>query len=163
VDVCDVDAARGLALGLPAIEETCRPSIEHGKILKVEDDMVNDPSQIETRELRLCEVCRAEPHERDKFCRRCGASLNASEGAQGASAASSARDTSSLPQERYPLVSGRLLAAAVSGISPHVAPSHNRLFKWLISALLSVLIWLIIVLLSPLDAYATAKTISKQI
>jgi hypothetical protein len=34
---------------------------------------------------------------------------------------------------------------------------------WLISALLSIPILLIIALLSPLDAYATAKTIPKQI
>jgi hypothetical protein len=40
---------------------------------------------------------------------------------------------------------------------------HNRLFKWLVSDLLSIPIWLIIVLLSPLDAYATAKMTSKQI
>ena len=39
--------------------------------------MVYDLSQIETRDLRLCDVCRAEPHERDKFCRRCGVRLDA--------------------------------------------------------------------------------------
>jgi|SRR5262245_10127905 len=123
-----------------------------------------DPSQIETRDLRLCEACMAEPRERDKFCRRCGARLGASDGVQSISAASSsARITTSLPQDASPLVSGRLIAAAVSGVSIHVAPLHNRLLKRLISALLSIPIWLIIVLLSPIDAYATAKTISKQI
>jgi hypothetical protein len=61
------------------------------------------------------------------------------------------------------MVSGRLLAAVVSGVSPRIAPLHNPLLKWLISALLSIPILLIIVLLSPLDAYAAAKTISKQI
>src|SRR5262245_39130276 len=126
--------------------------------------MVYDQSQIETKDLRLCEVCGAEPRGRDKFCRRCGARLDASREAQSLNAASSsARVTSSLPQDMYTHVSGRLLAVAVSGISSHVAPLHNGLFKWLISALLSIPIWLIIVLLSPLDAYSTAKTISKRI
>jgi len=126
--------------------------------------MVYDLSQIETKDLRLCEVCGAETRGRDKFCRRCGSRLDASGEVQRVSAASSsARVTSSPPQDMYTQVSGRLLAAAVSGISSHVAPLRNRLFKWLISALLSIPIWLIIVLLSPIDAYATAKTISKQI
>jgi hypothetical protein len=126
--------------------------------------MVYDLSQIDTKDLRLCDVCRAEPHERDKFCRRCGARLVASGVTQSAVAASSsARATSSFPQDMYLMFSGRLLAAVVTGISPRISPLHNRLFKWLISALLSIPILLIIVLLSPLDAYATAKTISKQI
>jgi hypothetical protein len=126
--------------------------------------MAYDLSHVETRDLWLCEVCRAERRERDKFCRRCGARIDASGGAQIVNAApSSARATSSLPQDISPLVSSRLVAAALSGISTQGAPSHNRLFKWLISALLSIPIWLIIVLLSPLDAYTTAKTISKQI
>jgi len=126
--------------------------------------MANDLSQVETRDLWLCEVCMAERRERDKFCRRCGARLDASDGAQSVSAAPSlARATFSLPQDISPLVSGRLVAAALSGISTQGAPSHNRLFKWLISALLSIPIWLIIAPLSPLDAYTTAKTISRQI
>jgi hypothetical protein len=50
----------------------------------------------------------------------------------------------------------------MSGISHHTAPLQNHLSKLLISALLAIPIWLIIMLLSPLDAYATAKTISKQ-
>jgi predicted amidophosphoribosyltransferase len=123
--------------------------------------MAYDLSHVETRDLWLCEVCRAERRERDKFCRRCGARIDASGGAHVAP--SSARATSSLPQDISPLVSSRLVAAALSGISTQGAPSHNRLFKWLISALMSIPIWLIIVLLSPFDAYTTAKTISKQI
>jgi hypothetical protein len=130
----------------------------------VEDDMVSDQSQIETKGIKLCEGCRAKPLERDKYCRRCGARLDTSDSGQGVSPdTSSARVTSPLPQDMHTLVSGRLLAAAVSGLSSHVAPLHNRLFKWLIFALLSIPIWLIILLLSPLDAYATAKTISNQI
>ncbi len=126
--------------------------------------MAYDLSQIETRDLRLCEACKAEPRECDKFCRRCGVRLGALGGTQSVSAASSsACATSSLSQDTYHRVSGRLVAAAVTGISYHIAPLHNRLSKRLISALLSIPIWMIIVILSPLDAYATAKTISKQI
>jgi hypothetical protein len=88
--------------------------------------MVYDLSQIETRDLRLCDVCRAEPHERDKFCRRCGARLNALDVTQSVGAASSStRVTSSFPQDMCLMFSGRLLAAVVTGISPRIAPLHS--------------------------------------
>jgi len=125
--------------------------------------MLNDPSQIETKELSICGICQAEPRECDKFCRRCGTMLGEAGGTQSGSAASSAHATSSLSQDLYHRVSGRLVAAAVSGISNHTATLQNHHSKLLISALLAIPIWLIIMLLSPLDAYATARTISKQI
>jgi len=126
--------------------------------------MIYDISKIETRDLRLCEACSAEPREYDKFCRRCGAKLDASGGTQSAGVdSSSTRATSSLIPDRYALVSVRLVAAAMTGLSNHIAPLNNRFFKGLISALLSIPIWLIIMLLSPIDAYATAKTISRRI
>jgi|SoiMethySBSTD1v2_1073268.scaffolds.fasta_scaffold02169_7 predicted amidophosphoribosyltransferase len=123
-----------------------------------------DLSQIETRGLRLCGACKAEPREYDIFCRRCGARLDASGATQSAGAASSSSyATSSLSQSIYHRASGRLVAAVVTDISHHIAPLHNRLSQRLISTLLSIPIWLIIMLLSPLDAYAMAKAISKQV
>ncbi|HKQ75316.1 MAG TPA: hypothetical protein VJ810_16575 [Blastocatellia bacterium] len=126
--------------------------------------MIYDLSKIETRDLTLCEVCSSEPREYDKFCRRCGARLDASGRTPSAGVdSSSTRATSSLSPDRYALVSGRLIAAAMTGLSNHIAPLNNRFSKGLISALLSIPIWLIIMLLSPIDAYATAKMISKRI
>jgi hypothetical protein len=126
--------------------------------------MVYDLSRIETRDLGLCETCKTKPRECDKFCRQCGARLGSSgETLRVSAASSSISATSPLSQDMRAMVTGRLAAAALTGISYSVAPLHNRHFKWLISALLSIPIWLIIVLLSPLDAYTTAKTISKQI
>jgi hypothetical protein len=64
--------------------------------------MVYDQSQIETKDLRPREVCKAEPRGRDKFYRRCGTRLDASGEAQSVSApSSSAQVTSSLPQDMY--------------------------------------------------------------
>src|SRR5215510_16601133 len=119
--------------------------------------MADDRSQIETRGLRLCDACQAEPRECDKFCRRCGTRLGTSGRARSVTAASTVCTTSPLSQDSFHQVSGRLIEFAVTGISYHTAPLHNRLAKRLISALISIPIWLIIVLLSPLDAYATAK------
>jgi hypothetical protein len=122
-----------------------------------------DPSQLETGELRQCEVCQAWPRECDKFCRRCGSRLGASGEIQSVGMATSARTTSRLSQDVYHRVSGPLVAVVTTNISNHTAPLSNRFVKQLISALMSIPIWLIIVLLSPLDAYATVKTISKGI
>lgn len=126
--------------------------------------MSYDLSKIETRDLRLCEACSANPREYDKFCRRCGARLDASGGTQSACVTSaSTRVTSSLAQDMLALAPGRLAVVALIGLSYHIAPLNNRLSKGLISALLSIPIWLIIMLLSPADAYAMARMISKRI
>lgn len=63
----------------------------------------------------------------------------------------------------YRSVSGPLLQAVVAGVSakPSTRPL-SRMGKRAILALLSIPIWLIIVLLSPLDAYAAAKSLSRQ-
>lgn len=61
------------------------------------------------------------------------------------------------------MVSGLPVAAAVSGVPTRGAPSHIRLFKWLIFAPLSISLSPIIAPLSSLDDYAIAKTISKRI
>src|SRR5262249_50912182 len=122
--------------------------------------MVCDPSQIETKDLRLCPACQAEPHDRDKFCRRCGARLDEPNIGRAVSIGFSARGISPLPEHNYHRVSCPLVAAVTAGISTNTGQTQSRLAKRLISALISIPIWLIIVLLSPFDAYATAKTIS---
>ncbi len=62
--------------------------------------MVYDQSLIKTKDLRPCEVYKAEPRGRDKFYRRCDRRLDALGEAQSVSApSSSAQVTSSLPQE----------------------------------------------------------------
>jgi hypothetical protein len=66
-------------------------------------------------------------------------------------------------QGDYHSISGALVAAVATGISQSKAQLHSRLAKWLLSALVSIPIWLLIVLLSPFDAYATARAISKQV
>jgi hypothetical protein len=125
--------------------------------------MIYDLSKIETRDLRLCEACRTKPHECDKYCRRCGARLHTPGATEGGGDSSSTRATSSLQQDVYMPVSGRLVAVASTSLTYHIAPLNNRLTKGLISALLSIPIWMIIMILSPFDAYVTARTISKRI
>jgi hypothetical protein len=125
----------------------------------MEETMISDLSQIETRGLRLCPACLAEVRELDKFCRRCGARLGNLWENDSVHFAPSGHNTSQLAQRSYQSISGALVAAVATGISHNTPQLHSRLAKWLISALVSIPIWLLIVLLSPFDAYVTARAI----
>jgi hypothetical protein len=106
----------------------------------------------------LAEVC-----EHDKFCRRCGVRLSNPSENDSDHFVSSGSNTPQLAQGAYQSMSGALIAAVATGISHNTAQPHSRLTRWLISALVSIPIWLLIVLISPFAAYATARAISKQV
>ena len=125
--------------------------------------MISDLSQIETRGLKLCPACLAEAREPDKFCRRCGVRLSKPRENDSGRFAPSGHNTYHPVQGAYQSISGALVAAVAMAISHNTVQPHSRLVKWLISALVSIPIWLLIVLLSPFDAYATARAISKQV
>jgi hypothetical protein len=59
----------------------------------------------------------------------------------------------------YRRVSGPLVDAVVAGVAVHSNQERNHFMRRAILALISIPIWLIIVLLSPLDAYAAAKNL----
>jgi hypothetical protein len=64
----------------------------------------------------------------------------------------------------YRRVSGPLVNAVVTGaLSAPSSESHSAFIKRVILALISIPIWLIIVLLSPLDAYAAVKNLARQV
>jgi len=143
----------------------------------------NRPDQAETAPLVLCHTCSAEARDRDRFCRRCGANLAAApSGAAIAPAeaglliASPGPSPSTSPYGTSPLtqtainhrvsghrVSGTLLATITNGVPANLAAySLNRVARRVIIALISIPIWLLIILLSPLDAYFAARAIAKQ-
>jgi hypothetical protein len=103
----------------------------------------------------------ADARELDKFCRRCGGRLSNPWENDCGHFAKSGFNTYQLERGVYQSISGMLIAAVAKGISHNTEQLHNRLAKWLISALVSLPIWLLIVLLSPFDAYAVARAISK--
>jgi len=66
--------------------------------------------------------------------------------------------------EVYHRISGPLVNAVVTGAL--AAPSignESPYLKRLVLALISIPIWLIIILLSPLDAYAAVKNLARQV
>lgn len=133
-----------------------------------------ETGQIKTATVKGCVSCPGGILDSDKFCRWCGASQNAIAASGGMSVERSAI-VSGVPwsyatrtiepldmPNNFHRVSGPLVSAVVAtlatGPASHVRESFSAKA---IAALLSFPLWLIIVLLSPLDAYAAAKNLSR--
>src|SRR5262249_10714563 len=131
--------------------------------------------QMETVGLALCHACQAELRKGDRFCRRCGARQNGSaelavtkdDLSESLMVADTDKLTplwvtsSSVKVNSYHPFSGPLAKAIAVGVSTGSLPSfYSPLVKKIILWLITIPIWLIIVLLSPLDAYATVKSAS---
>jgi len=127
--------------------------------------------------VKACSTCSGGLLETDTFCRWCGAhQLDGVTGEQPISATLSipaasselARYTTSRLQPQgtdtnlYRRVSGPLVSAVIASVSANASPEQSRWMKKAILALISIPIWLMIVLLSPLDAYAAAKNLLKE-
>jgi hypothetical protein len=135
--------------------------------------MRGDPSTSDTKDLKVCLACRTEAREQDRFCRHCGASHSATlvsrtsnnltSGSLNYGNSSPRYNTFPLaPAKTYRCVSRSLVNIVTIGVSANAAGYlDNHLIRRVILALLLIPIWLIIILLSPLDAYATAKTIAE--
>jgi hypothetical protein len=119
----------------------------------------------ETKGLKFCYVCRAEARKTtDKFCRRCGArqifdtaqfNLNRQEPAVPAHTES----LSTAVQLRQ--LSGPLVRVVTEEISAQASTKLKSPYsKGLFLAVLSILIWLLMVLLSPIDALIAARGIT---
>jgi hypothetical protein len=150
-----------------------------------------DAQQAATVLVKACSACSSGLLERDKFCRWCGApqtySLSPLAYCQervsreqvsreqlsqdrmlSVSLSLSPYTTSALSHAAiddrpYRRVSGPLVKALVAGVSGgRSIESSGRVSRSLVQALVSIPIWLMIVLLSPLDAYVAAKAISRE-
>ena len=128
--------------------------------------------------VKACNSCSSGLLERDKFCRWCGArqpgfdavgSTGVQEAPTGATTCSAAlRATVALgPGARadvYRRISGPLVSAVVTGaLSAPSTENQSAFIRRVILALISIPIWLIIILLSPLDAYAAVKNLARQV
>ena len=139
-----------------------------------------EPEEAETTGLRRCDACGAEQVDRDKFCRRCGASQTRnvcqSMGVAGNVVRGVACEVSGVADrsgcETGPLsgsgtlrrsFSGPLVSLVAQKLSEDASSlTAHRWMKFLVSMIVAVPLWLMIVMLSPFDAYAAAKELSKQ-
>src|SRR5262245_2503022 len=131
----------------------------------------------ETIGLNQCLICGAEQIDCDKFCRRCGArqsrtidrSTNITSGVTtGCTDRSkfSGYNTRPFPVHRSQRLScsDQLVSIMTQELSERTSSIRaNRWVMHLISVLVTAPIWLMIVLLSPLDAYLAAKNIAKHV
>ena len=129
-----------------------------------------------TNEIRICGACSADLLERDKYCRRCGTRQPTTTAittnvitVSGILASNiieplPAAPTSALSEaDTYHKVSRPLVEAVTAGLTTNAfGKSHSRLVRQSLSVLLSIPIWLMIILLSPFDAFFAAKHISSQ-
>lgn len=123
------------------------------------------PQLPETVAMKQCHSCGAELIERDKFCRRCGISQrfrnDSSNELQHKSECTTKRFSESGGMHQS--FSGSLVHAVTTGVSQRTtALQTNRWTMRLVGALVAVPLWLMIMLLSPLEALAAAKAISDQ-
>jgi hypothetical protein len=126
--------------------------------------------------VKACAWCSGGLLEYDKFCRWCGehqpdlvSTSSRLSAAQIVTASSSLSPytTSALEREEaqaaiYRRVSGPLVSAIVAGVSTESLHMCSRLMKKAVFALISIPIWMIIILLSPFDAYAAAKSLLRE-
>jgi hypothetical protein len=129
---------------------------------------------IKTAAIRACRSCADGILDRDKYCRWCGELQEAM--TTSFSAAVESRPIALREPTRYLTtelcqvtpttnlhrVSGPLISAVVATLATGpVSKPKRSLFANAIAALLSLPLWLMIVLLSPLDAYAAARNLSR--
>ena len=134
--------------------------------------------QAETVAIRACGACRGGLLESDRFCRWCGthqsdisadrrpvpeAALYEGNNSTPLYTTSALQEVNAKPG-LYHSVSGPLVRAVIAGIPVGASGQlYSHMLRKAVLALVSVPIWMIIVLLSPLDAYVAAKAISREI
>lgn len=147
--------------------------------------MMSQIDQGKTVALKRCYACGAELKERDRFCRRCGVNLDRGVTSLivGDSQSASIRRASIAPSLSPDVTSAlteadvycpdpSLLTKAVAALTKAVAAGvlTSPLSRWdspaarmMILVFISIPIWLVIVLLSPLDAYTAARAALQRV
>lgn len=123
-----------------------------------------------TQAIVPCAACKAGLPQDSKFCRWCGTQLSVDSDETerltfDAVSLPRAYKTAPLtPPNFYHPVSGPLVTALVAGVPRRTSYSTaGGLTKRMLLALMAVPIWVMIILLSPIDAYASAKIIGQRI
>ena len=132
-----------------------------------------ESDQTTTVVIKPCRSCGAALIADSKYCRSCGAAQSDTSppDSRTISAGDAVREplerfaTTRLSQQKlYHPVSGPLVSAVAEGVPANLARSAAAGFsKRLLLALMAIPIWVMIILLSPLDAYTSAKIIGNRI
>lgn len=144
---------------------------------------MSDRNLDETLQVKACPTCGAGLLETDRYCRWCGrrqtgrAEPSSKGDCQGdrmetvgeavrepAAYVTSTLQLRAVESDRYHSVSAPLVDALATGMAGNEQPLLcTGLVRKTLATLMAVPIWLILVLLSPLDAFVAAKSVSKSI
>lgn len=133
-----------------------------------------ESDQTTTVAIKPCRSCGAGLIEESKFCRLCGAAqthtlppaspTTVSVGCSWPEPLQQYATTRISQLRLYHPVSGPLVNAVAAGVPTSASGSRRgSLSKRMLLALMAIPIWLLIILLSPLDAYASARIIGNRI
>jgi predicted amidophosphoribosyltransferase len=107
--------------------------------------------------LKQCHDCGYELRDRDRYCRRCG--IRQQEHTEPMTQRFGAPNSGST----YRSISGPLVHAVTNGVAKNATTQlHNPIAKSIVFALITLPIWLLIVLLSPLDAWVATRAATTQ-
>ena len=122
--------------------------------------------QAKTVAIRHCSSCDRESTAQDNFCRWCGTSQGDGPGAMEPEIDDSNNQTTLLGKGEcfYESLAGPSLESLTRVVKAKTGPLHlNRFGMLVLSVLIAVPMWLLIVLLSPIDAFLSARAASSQI
>ena len=133
-----------------------------------------ESDQTTTVAIKPCRSCGAGLLEESRFCRLCGAPQShalppscptiVSVGYSWSEPLQQYATARVSQQKLYHPVSGPLVNAVAAGVPTRVSGSRRgSLSKRMLLALMAIPIWVMIILLSPLDAYASARIIGNRI
>ena len=133
-----------------------------------------ESNQTTTVEIKSCRDCGVAIIDECKFCRLCGTrqtgtlppTSQITISVTNGEAESPRRYTTARlsGQKLYHPVSGPLVSAVASVVPANLPRSQaDSLSRRMLSALMTIPIWVMIILLSPLDAYASAKIIGSRL
>ena len=115
---------------------------------------------------KQCPTCAGELLARDRFCRHCGVNQNDDCVTAALTLQLSGYETKPLSENKatYQSLSGTLINIVAQGISAKsLSYCASRGLRRLIAVIATIPIWLLIVLLAPVEAYSAARTITKQL
>src|SRR5262245_30775507 len=162
---CMHNSRRNLAGPLPN-QQTSEETITKGAEDAQEVVMLISTETKETVAIKQCPVCAGELLMRDRFCRHCGVNQTDSYVTAALTSDLSGYETRPLSDDKatYQSLSGTLLNIVEQGVlsKPSMYCASRRAAR-LITVITALPIWLLIVLLSPVEAYSAARIITKQI
>ena len=139
---------------------------------------MDELQQAKTVAVKACAACSSGILDHDKFCRWCGATqprqevpvvsqmleVPAATVARSSIGCATVMLADCTRPEVFRRISGPLVNAVATGalIGPSTS-NESAIVRRVVLALISIPIWLIIVLLSPLDAYAAVKNLTRQV